>query len=171
MEKTFNFGKVDYNNCGRRVNAVTVTVCLENIDKGARFTACAYVWNASKTDILAGGQCLDMVATLLRGATLSPEQRRTFNRILFLWHKYHLNDMHAGTEMQEDCLAHQPDQEHCTDKEWLEKCGLLEDDGYVYGTGWQYREIPWRHMAWIKELFGEKKPENDEERYIGCAIY
>ena len=155
LRKTFNFGKIAF--YGRRkINEVTVDVRLEDKGKGPVFSACADVWNARRTDIVMGGQCLDELSKYkyLGGNEL-------FRRICRLWKKHHLNDMHAGTPEQEKWLA-----EHRTwrgdyekDCECLEKAGLLtvdlDGEPYKYGTAWLYRPIPEEDLAEIKELLSE----------------
>ena len=63
MEKTFDFGKIDLNGCGRKINKVEVEVELTN---DGRFTASASVWNSKHTDIECGGQCLDELVQFLK---------------------------------------------------------------------------------------------------------
>lgn len=83
-EKIFDFGKIDLNNIGRKINKVTVNVHLYGESKDdMMFAAMVNVWNGSSTDIVTGGQCFDRVAEYLHGNVL-------FNRIYSLWKKYHL---------------------------------------------------------------------------------
>ena len=74
-----------------------------------------------------------------------------------LWKAYHLNDMHAGTTLQEaileddfgEFLCELSYKEKCN---WLLKYNLLNDNGYVYGSGWIYMEIPADDLYLIKTL-------------------
>lgn len=154
MKKTFDFGKIDWYGRGRKTNAVTVDIELKDSGKGPVFSACADVWNIKRTDIVAGGQCLDELSKFkfLGGNEL-------FRKIYRLHGLYHLNDMHAGTPEQTAYLK-----EHRTwrsdydkDCECLKKAGLLtvELDGkpYTYGHAWLYWPIPDSDLAEIKELF------------------
>ena len=93
MERTFNFGKIDYYGRGRKINLVEVEVKLSN---DGVFTASATIWNSKHTDCVCGGQCLDEVAKYVKSDK--------FKKIYRLWKQYHLNDMHAGTEKQEEAL-------------------------------------------------------------------
>ena len=93
MKRTFNFGKIDYYGRGRKINLVEVEVRLS--DDGV-FTASATIWNSKHTDCVCGGQCLDEVAKYVKSDK--------FKKIYRLWKQYHLNDMHAGTEKQEEVL-------------------------------------------------------------------
>jgi hypothetical protein len=92
MTKVFNFGKIDFNGTGRRINAVDVEVELKDTDKGPEFSASAEVWNGPHTDIVMGGQCLDELAKHIH----APE----FKKILRFWRLYHLNGMHPECEHQ-----------------------------------------------------------------------
>jgi hypothetical protein len=150
MKKTFSFGKVDYNNSGRKINEVVIAVnYFPNKDNKMVFTASCAVWNGKHTDWICGGQCLadeDIKKHLCAN--------KVYNEIVDLWHKYHLNDMHAGTERQEAALDG-----FCGD--YTEQCnrlrelGLYEDNGYKYGTSWLYRAIPEEDEKRILALFNE----------------
>jgi hypothetical protein len=154
LQKTFNFGKVDYYGRGRRVNKVGVTVRL--YDKGdgrVVFSACGDIWNGRGTDIVCGGQCLDEIAKLVKDPT--------FKKIYGWWKKYHNNDMHAGTPEQEKYLK-----EHKTwrgdydrDCELLKNAGLYEvrlgGKHYRYGEKWLYEPIPEKDLAEMKAFLSE----------------
>ena len=87
------------------------------------------------------GQCLDFMNDYLKGDEV-------WDRVYRLWKAHHLNDMHAGTERQEefiemgirsgDLLSHNYDEV----KEFLIKWGMYEDDWYEYWSQWLYRPIP-----------------------------
>ena len=145
MRKKFTFGKIDYYGTGRRINAVEVEVALS--DKGV-FTASGTIWNSKHTDCVCGGQCLDTIAEYIKNPT--------FKKIHRLWKQYHLNDMHAGTVAQEEALVNANlmgrdyDYRKCCD--YLESIGLLEDNGYRYGTAWLKRDIPVEDITEIQNL-------------------
>lgn len=153
MEKTISFGKVAYNST-RKINEITVDVRLEQNAEGKYvFSASGYLWNARKTDVLCGGQCLDTLFKCLKSNKMMNKQ---FERIYRLWKLYHLNDMHAGSERQEKALElvnklHVDYKERC---DYLKSVGLLYDDGYLYGSAWLYREIPSDDLKSIKEIIG-----------------
>lgn len=149
MKKIFNFGKIDFYGTGRRINLVEVEVELS--DKGV-FTASGRIWNSKKTDYVCGGQCLDTIAKYVK--------HPTFKKIYRLWEQYHLNDMHTGTEAQEEALnavgltGYASNYKKCC--EYLESIDLLVDDGYKFGTGWLKREIPAEDLESIKSLLSDK---------------
>jgi hypothetical protein len=140
MSKTFTFPKVAYTS-SRRVNLPTIEVELRKADTDKpELSICGNLWNSSHTDIVMGGQCLDEMSKLgdLRFNTLFRKLRR-------LWKLYHLNDMHAGSRSQEDALIAEfgkiPDYNKAC--EYLKSIDLYKDENdYVYGSAWQYREIP-----------------------------
>lgn len=153
MEKTISFGKVAYTST-RKVNEITVDVRLkQNADGQYVFSACGEIWNARKTDIVCGGQCLDTLYHCLKD---NKTMNKQFERIYRLWKLYHLNDCHAGTERQEKALAMAnklcADYKECCD--YLNSVGLLYDNGYLYGSSWLYREIPSDDLKSIKEIVG-----------------
>lgn len=92
MYKHFDFGKIDFNNKGRRINRVTVDMELRQNGDRKVFSASGNVWNVSNTYIICGGQCLDSIAPFMT----DPK----FFEILRLWKLYHLNDMHPECEHQ-----------------------------------------------------------------------
>lgn len=151
-QKVFNFGKIDYYGTGRKINAVTVEAELEDTDKGPEFTASAYVWNGSHTDIVMGGQCLDELAKYIH--TLE------FKKVLRFWRLHHLNGMHAGTPAQEQALINAGitawADEYDKACDYLKSVGLyeVEIDGkpYEFGHGWLYWAIPENDLNEIKEL-------------------
>lgn len=93
MRKTFSFGKIDYEGKGIARNIVTVDMEYKTDGDKKRFSVSASVWNARRSDILCGGQCLDDIAPYMEGNAV-------FSEILRLWHLYHLNDMHPECEHQ-----------------------------------------------------------------------
>ena len=149
MRRTFNFGKIDYYGRGRKINLVEVEVELS--DDGV-FTASANIWNSKHTDCVCCGQCLDEVAKYIKSDK--------FKKIYRLWKLYHLNDMHPGTEKQEEALLEAgltgfaADYRKCCD--YLESINLLVDNGYKFGTGWLKRDIPVEDFAEIEKLLTEE---------------
>lgn len=88
------------------------------------------------------GQCLNSIKECRKGDKFN---YNLFSKLYKLWKAYHLNDMHAGTERQEEYLkqtkdAHRYDYNVCCDM--LRDKGILYDNGYKYGTAWLYRNIP-----------------------------
>ena len=79
-----------------------------------------------------------------------------FDYILYIWEKYHLNDMKAGTQKQEALISAEgirgDNYDYDKARETLEAFGLLNDRGYTYGTGWLYRPINPRELPEILEL-------------------
>ena len=145
MERKFTFGKIDYYGTGRKINAVEVEVRLS--DKGV-FTASGTIWNSKHTDCVCAGQCLDTIAKYVK----APQ----FKKIHRLWKQYHLNDMHAGTVAQEEALEKAgltgwaSNYRECC--KYLESIGLLEDNGYKFGSSWLKRDIPVEDLVEIKKL-------------------
>ena len=66
MKRVFEFGKIDFNGKGRKVNRVSVEVNLRETEtsygyKYYLFTASGEIWNARGTDCVVCGQCLDEI--------------------------------------------------------------------------------------------------------------
>lgn len=166
MRKTFDFGKIAYDNPNRKTNAVTVEVEL-TVDNFERpiFTASGDIWNCKHTDIVCGGQCLDEIAKHRRQLS----NVGTFNFIYMMWQKYHLNDMHAGTFEQERAIT---EREALLGRrlEYKEKCDYLESIGlyeveyhgleyngmYKYGHAWLYQPIDEEDLKEILRLLKDE---------------
>ena len=139
MIKTFNFGKVDFNNCGRKINLITVEVEYND----GRFSVSGNVWNSKETDVISGGQNLDELLKFLNN-------NDTFVEIYLLWKQYHLNDLNAGTPLQTAYLKGLNKPKNADFYTWeckqLEKVNLLWDKWggkpYKYGTKWLKIDIP-----------------------------
>ena len=160
MNKTITFGKIDYNNCGRKINKVQVKLSLKEVDKHNKpkyiFSASGTVWNNRETDFYQAGQCIDSLIEYL-------PKNKLLKEIHDIWKEYHLNDMHAGTEEQE---AHLKSLGKYKDYSWaceeLKKVNLYEvphpfrtensRELYKYGAAWLYREIPSKVIARIKQI-------------------
>lgn len=151
--KTFNLGKIDYCGRGRKINPVTVEVTLKEKDGKPCFSASATVYNQTKTDILACGQCLDSIAKLTKN--------KQFMELYRLWKLYHLNDMHAGTIEQENALEDWESKgnhyDYTSACDYLKSVGLYEVEyngkPYKYGHAWLYWDIPEYDLKVIQALF------------------
>ena len=179
-KKTFNFGKIDYLNRGRKDCAVDVTVELREcggepvLDRNGdltgeycntyiEFAASGRIWNRLHTDIYSGGQNLDEIAKYIKAPV--------FREVYDFWKKYHLNGMNARTPEQEAAVAEWEAAGNRYDYiaacEMLKARGLYEvpltanligtrkADGlpYKYGHGWVIVEIPENDLAKIRSLF------------------
>lgn len=92
MKKRFDFGCIDFEGRGKAVNRVTVDMEYKEENGKKRFSVSASVWNSRRSDIIAGGQCLDTIAPYVNDPF--------YTEILRLWKLYHLNDMHPECEHQ-----------------------------------------------------------------------
>ena len=82
--------------------------------------------------------------------------RADVSRFLKLWGRWHLNDMRAGSAVQETHLRaldydRAANGEHYTwAKSELAKVGLHPDaDGYAYGSSWKSEELPSDVVEWL----------------------
>lgn len=150
-EKTFTFGKVAYNG-KRRINAVDVYMSLSDLNNDGRqvLSISAGIWNATKTDYVMCGQCLDWIDEHYKHIHNDP----LFKKLYHLWLLYHLNDLNPGTEKQTKALkeARYDKCDYDTQCEYLKNIGLYDDDGYIYGSQWLYRAIPIDVINEIKSL-------------------
>jgi|LSQX01.3.fsa_nt_gb hypothetical protein len=96
---------------------------------------------------------------------ISKEDLQTINRV---WANWHLNDMHIGTERQEEFLK-QWKKEHKYDYtaacEALKEVGLYEDNGHKYGHAWLVKPLPEEVITEIISIFENyNKPEHIEQQ-------
>lgn len=151
MKRIISFGKVDYNENGRRNHPVELEIRLKNYPERPVFTVCCNVWQTNRNDIVMGGQCLNSVWEYYSEQLTNAE---LYKEIMDLWEKYHLNDMNAGTPEQEAAIkvweAEGNKYDYTAVCEYLKSIGLyeitIEKDGYIlpykYGSAWLYRPIP-----------------------------
>jgi hypothetical protein len=149
--KTFALGKVPYtSNKGRKINEVEVTVTYIN-DK---LSIVGGIWNAKKTDYSTCGQYHEEIDRYSK--YMNVKARNVWKAIKPIWEKWHLNDMHAGTIVQETYLK------EYGIKGYENQCAALEDANiyavylegeeltlnphvsqpYKYGHGWLKRKVP-----------------------------
>ena len=171
MKYLLELGKIDYRGIGRKQNAVTLTVeikertggksiDLKPLETCKELLVSGSIWNASRTDILAGGQCATEIL-------LNFKDRRV-QRLCALWDRWHLNCIRAGCRHQiEEKWAERPidpskptntygkfveDRMTTTWNQlvWVSRKkhpqGLLSEPcpicGYRYGTEWLIEELP-----------------------------
>lgn len=81
---------------------VDIEVELQRKDDGiVRLSICGNVWQRNHRDIEMGGQCVDRLDAELRGGRYSfGWDSAKLNRIVEIWHRWHLNDMRAACEHQ-----------------------------------------------------------------------
>ena len=160
MKKIFEFGKVDYNGSGRKINLVEVEVELEERGSDYCFSVMGNIWNTRKTDTLCGGQCLDEIK-VFENQLRDP---KLFNVLWDLWKRFHLNNLHAGTVEQEaevEKFFEVTEQEYDYSKacEHLKQVGLFEVEyngkPYKYGYSWITFPIPENDLGLIKSLIEE----------------
>ena len=167
MKRTINFGKVDYNESGKRNHDVELVLELENYPDKPKFSVCGDVWQPNRKDIVMGGQCIDSIWEEFSGQLLN---RPLYKEIMDLWEKYHLNDMNAGTAEQEAAVEewlkhHDKKYDYTAACEHLKSIGLyevpLEKDGsvlqYRYGQSWLYRPIPEQDLQRIVTIIQGNK--------------
>lgn len=186
MKRTFDFGKIRYTNKRNRVNRVTVEMELRQQGGETTFTVdcktgektitgttpvyyelsiCGSIWNASETDIVCGGQCLDEIARY-KSQLNNPA---LFAVLYDLWKNYHLNGMNAGTPEQEKAVeewkAAGNRYDYTAACEMLKSRGLYtvnytglavgrryENEPYTYGHGWIVQELPESVLNTIQSL-------------------
>lgn len=94
------------------------------------------------------GQCQDSISPLLVKHRVFLEND-DIAQIMQFWHRWHLNDMNAGTRDQQRFACHKDYDANCQE---LRKLGMYEDRGYKYGHAWLVELIPDDVVKEMKEL-------------------
>ena len=151
IQKTFDFGKVDYYGRGRKINKIDVTVRLYDKDDGHIVLGImGGFWNGRGTDYVCCGQCLDEIAKFVHDPL--------FLKIHGWWKSFHNNSMHFGNEKQEAYLKSKGVSIHDYDAGLaaLKAAGMEKDsDGIEYGSKWYWHPIPDDVLSEIKALLAE----------------
>lgn len=164
MKRVINFGKIDYNNNGRRDNAAKIIIEYRTIKEGKKeLSICGEVWNRLGTDIISGGQNLDDMLPFFK-------DNEEFKTIYRLWKLYHLNGTRPECEHQrangwnKTALV-----EVVTNKQAKKTLGWTTQEehpdgilsrpcevcGYKYGTAWKHHQIPEEDEKIILQFFKE----------------
>jgi hypothetical protein len=103
---------------------------------------------------LYAGACVSHFSEFL--GRLSAEDSKKVSNIIKIEKRYHLNDLHAGTQRQEDAL-HAAKMENwandytkCCD--YLKSINLFEDRGYKFGHGWLCEIVPAKVVRYLEGL-------------------
>jgi hypothetical protein len=82
-----------------------------------------------------------------------------YKRLMEVWNRWHLNDMKAGSPVQEAWLRANPLKVEYPQSYYTEAClalhnvGLHPDsDGYKYGSAWKHEEVPQSVIEWLFNL-------------------
>lgn len=166
MKTIINLPKIDFNNIGKKNYPVELEVELKQRDEKETLSICGYVWNHIHTDLYCCGQCLDTIAEYYQDNDL-------FQQVYCLWKLYHLNDMHAGTEKQEQAIERAKENgllkknaDYHAVCDYLKSVDLYEDTyngmPYIYGTAWLYQPIPDDDLKLIKSIIKEYGGKENE---------
>ena len=90
---------------------------------------------------------------------------KMYNNLLNIWSRWHLNDLTAGTPLQEKWLRHDKKlgetwkypygyDENCRA---LKYGNIYNDDGYKYGHAWLFEEVPNDIIRWLFSLPDSEK--------------
>jgi len=119
-------------------------------------------------DIDYGGQCQDSIRDMLPRFKSLAMPKDLIIEALDIWDRWHLNDMKAASNRQSAHLKRFED--HVGPVRWeemkraagdwyslckliLEKAGLLEDRGYIFGHAWLVEEMPRGIMERVRDVF------------------
>jgi len=139
MKKTYKFLK----ELDKKTIEATITI---ELNENNVFTASGWLQEGRRC---CSGQCLEEIYNYFN-------DNETMVTIYNIWKKHHLNDMHPGTEAQEEALekagytSWANKYNECCD--YLKSINLYEDNGYKFGCGWLKRDIPSQDLEIIKGL-------------------
>ena len=125
-----------------------------------RFSLTGALYAKGSSANVGGGQNSDDLDDIVESkeANLTPDEAKELRS---LWDKNHLNDLNAGTHAQTESLTRMPESNaldrFANAKAHLDSEGLLEDDGYRYGSGWLSKSVPAADVARTLELLSKGK--------------
>lgn len=160
----------------KTIRELSKTCRIGTLDTGNRRRASLYVTIRYRdgrlsitgvTGPLAGGNalgsCGQNVRDVLAVDSFAPGWDKAMARKFYeVWDRWHLNDMRAGSQPQEDWLQANPlkPEEYRYPKSHYEvalaklaEAGLSPDaEGYVYGSAWKREEVPADVLEWLESL-------------------
>lgn len=136
---SFNYRKEEYR----------IDVKVEYKDKRLSIAGDIYERRYGSWQYIGGGQCYE---ELLQEFPLSAW-------LVEIWIRWHLNDMRAGDEQQEAYIRalkatgviYRSYEANCNA---LDAVGLLEHNGYKYGSAWKFEPVPIQVLNKLKEKMG-----------------
>lgn len=155
MDKTIRLGTID---TGRKQPS---DVYCHIKHEGGRLSITGVVGPTMGGD--AHGNCGQIVDSL---ADVSPAcgkwTKTAIKRFAATWRRWHLNDMRAGSPVQEEWLRSNPidrkDYAHPKSHYEVASCRLAEadlnpdPDGYKYGHAWKSEEVPASVLSYLSRL-------------------
>lgn len=148
---------------------ITIKVELEEEEKGLTFSASGAIWQPEHLrntvddyDCVSCGQNLDSIEELANKNKIIYAEgwnKAKLLKIIQIWHKWHLNDLHAECEHQEEMfnkLVRIDGKKGEIKPEFIGEYGSLSLEkvwavpefakcptcGYKYGTAWTFRKLP-----------------------------
>jgi hypothetical protein len=120
------------------------------------------IWNSTHSDITTGGQIQDTLREQFEKGNIKVNgiSDEEFRELLDVWDRWHLNDLHAGTEKQESIInEHINDSKYAhLDKTYDRKVQILKDNntyidnGYQWGSAWLYEPLPDDVVNFVKHI-------------------
>ena len=135
---------------------------LKRVNKTKDLAISGNVWNIKKTDIIMGGQINEEIREWLKKDRFKELyiSKKKLLKILDIWDRWHLNDLHAGTKKQEEAVKEWRKKNKISgwayerEVKYLKSIGLYEDRGYKYGKEWLYEPLPNEVIKFINNLKG-----------------
>jgi len=175
----------------RSKHKVTLEIELKNKDKTQKgvdgneyedpleLSISGSIWQRDETDSLSGGQIDDDLREALRDGKLEVGNGISdseMKELLDIWDKYHLNDLSAGTERQNEIIEENKDKPKYNkfDKFLDRPKAILEDfdaepdketegfgdEGYSYGSAWLFQPLPEDVVDFVEKF--KRKLESGE---------
>ena len=136
------------------------TIDLENVSEKNVLAITGDVWNVKQSDVIMCGQIQNEIRRWINENKFKELyiDKDKLLKILEIWDRWHLNDLHAGTRRQRETIKEWRKKNNITgyafDKEveYLKSIGLYEDNGYRYGSAWLYEPLPSEVIEFVEKL-------------------
>lgn len=158
MERTIKLKGIDSDRSYAKIEVKLEKVNKNRLNMNLKRISSYYTFSASgsileKDDyiytITSAGQNIDEIAKMYP----NNKEVQTIKR---LWKEYHLNDIQAGTTKQTRALKEWRNRpkgwSYDEDSRYLAKKKLNPSGGYMYGSDWLVKEIPYSTLVEMKKI-------------------
>lgn len=133
------------------------TINLKPIKSWKEFSISGFAQYRPQCDYSYCGQIQDEIRENVDKYKFLAIPKEKIIKILELWDRWHLNDLHAGTRKQEALLKKSKIHDYTERCNFLTSNDFQIDRGYMYGSAWLVELLPPTFIDDLQELLGEEE--------------